>query len=71
VSLGRLAVHLDRATQGLDVALDHVHAHAPAGNIRDRGGGGKTRAKMRFKEVLVGRFRLRREQAAFDCLSGG
>ena len=38
-------LHVDRAADFLDIGLDHIHAHAAAGNIGNLLGGGESRQK--------------------------
>ena len=45
--------HIHTAAQGLDVALDHIHAHAAAGQVADLLGGGKAGLEDQVEDLLV------------------
>ena len=51
------------AAQRLDRALDHVHADAAAGNVRDRRGGREARQEDQIVDLFVGQLRVGGDQA--------
>src|SRR5579864_85847 len=55
-SLSFGTLNLDIAAQEFDVAANHVHTDASAGQIRDRVRGSKTSLKDKIEQVLVGNF---------------
>lgn len=56
------------AAQGVDVPLDHVHAHAPARHVGDLLGRGETGGEDEHQGVLVGQDRVGGDDALFERL---
>ena len=64
----RLAVHADGAAQGIDLALDHVHAHAASRDIGDLLGGGEAGQEDQREDLALGELGVGGHQAAFPGL---
>ena len=55
-ALARLAVHVQRAAELLDLGGDHVHADAAPGLLRQRAGGREPRLEHELHDIIVGQF---------------
>ena len=58
-----LALHVDGAAQLVDVAAHHVHAHAAAGQVAHRVGGGKAGLEDQVDDLAVGQVGAGGDQA--------
>ena len=60
--------NLDVAAELVDVALDHVHADAPAGDVADDVRGGEAGLEDQVVNPLVGELFFHADEAAFARL---
>ena len=58
----------DVAAELVDVALDHVHADAAAGDVADHVGGGEAGREDQVEDALLGQLLVGRDEAALARL---